>query len=168
MANIIKSVNNIRVEFDSDLFYNKITLIVDDKKVAEGSAQFFNVPNMPSGAVSCLQHSSGGLQCLGQVSSDLIASVLSEYSNLPEVRLPYERDELVLNLSMAYDKYDYMRERDFNNDIGFHESVPVEKEIEAAKQALTEFDKAHPDFIAKLALEKAEKVESNIQSALNA
>jgi hypothetical protein len=98
----------------------------------------------------------------------LIKDGLSEYRNLPEIRLPREREELMEAITPAYDIWESQREIDYNNDIGFSESVRMEKDIKKAEKSLKEFDEKHQEVANAFLASKNARIEQSIQSALNA
>ncbi len=173
MTIITKTKDDVTVVIDS----NKrdcefITLIKDGKTITTGyehitQSRSINAYNPPAGTVTLLK-SSDKIQPLGQSTSDLISDALNEYNNLDEIKLPRERRELVSNIETAYDEHDYKNDQDYNNDIGFHQSAKTEAAIDAAEQALKDFDLRHPELAAEIAKEKAAETAQHIQSALNA
>ena len=105
--------------------------------------------------------------CLFGDEPALIAAARTAYYDRPEIRLPREREELVHAVNAAWAEVTYQRERDYNNDIGFHASPAAEKIAKTAELALKEFDAANPEIATKIATEEAEKTARQIQSALN-
>jgi hypothetical protein len=168
--------NGITVTIDAkkhaDYLGNYITLTRDGETLLSAyeyidKERWMKPYNPPEGTAALLK-GRGKIQPIGQITADLISEALIDFNNLDEIRLPRERENLRMAISTAYDKFSYLREQDYNNDIGFHASPAAEKEIEDAEKALKEFDKTHPEFAAKIAKEKAAKTERQIQSALNA
>ena len=177
MTTITKTAENgITAILDSDKYADYlgkyITLTKDGETIAE-AYEFINedrwmAPYNPPEGTAALLKSNARIQPIGQITADLISDAFADFNNLDEIKLPHDRNELKMAISMAYDKFSYLREQDYNNDIGFHQSPAAEKEIEEAEKALKEFDKKHPEFAAKIADEEAAKTERQIQSALNA
>ena len=106
--------------------------------------------------------------CLFGDEPALIAAARTAYYDRPEIRLPREREQLVCAVNAAWAEVTYQRERDYNNDIGFHASPAAEKIAKTAELALKEFDAANPEIATKIATEESEKTARQIQSALNA
>jgi hypothetical protein len=164
--------NGITVKVDSagKKYRGKfITLLKDGKEVASGNEFYRDAKfiKLPEGAVSALRDCDT-YQALGPITTDAIIECLDEYNDHPEIRLPRERQALVSAIGGAWDNWSHQRERDFDNDIGFHNSPKAEKSAKDAEQALKDFDKANPELAAKIAKEKAKETERSIQSALNA
>ncbi len=164
---ITKTDNEYKVTISGATGVDSITLEKGDTKL-EGSHLFYKHHDMPATAKSGLKLFDGHAAALGAAATDLIESTIAEFKNKPEIKIPAARAELVDAISIAYDKFDYAREQDYDRDIGFLTSPGAEKEIEQAEKELKDFDIAHPEYAAKIAAEKAAKTARQIQSALNA
>ncbi len=147
--------------------HSLIQLKKGGKASIEGSSIKYNLSGMPHGAESCLMGNKI-TQPLSKEATIFVEDCIKEYKNQPEIRLPLERQSLVDAIYAAYYKIDLAREDDHDNDIGFHLSVQVHKEIDDAELALSVFDKAHKELAKSIVKEKAKTTERNIQSALNA
>lgn len=175
MSIITKSNNNITVTIHvaKMVEYNAEYIVVtkENDVIAKGyqfisGERWIKPYNLPKGAFSLIR-GHYKVQSFGLESTNLIKLALNEANNLDEIRLPREREELQSILSMAYDEFDYKRERDYYNDIGFHLSSGVQTKIDKATQDLADFDDLYPELKAILDKKEAEKTERNIQSALN-
>lgn len=82
--------------------------------------------------------------------------------------LEEQRQDLVYTIGGLIDAQDAAIERDYNRDIGFHESAKFDSKINVAREELAKFDEAHPHIIAEINRLEAIRTEQLIQSALNA
>ena len=144
-----------------------VTLLKDGAKVATGTRISCNYGPLPAGAVSVLVHGDK-IQPVGQATNDLIESVIAVYKSQPEIKLPKDRALLQAAVSAGFDRYESARNQDYSNDTGLTISAAVRIQVDAAQQALAAFDAAHPEIAAKLASEKAEKLDARFASSLNA
>lgn len=79
-----------------------------------------------------------------------------------------QREDLVFDINNQICFQDEARERDFDNDIGFHLSPKFDKIIANLRIELKQFDEKHPEIIAEIKRVQAKETERQIQSALNA
>jgi len=154
---------------DGDRNYT-ITLTKDNNTLAVGynliTTKLHHFKDLPSGAVGVLQGSK--FYPLGKISTDTTLAAISEYDNQSGIKLPRDRAQLVMDISCLFDKEEYLREQDYNDDMGFHKSAPVADEIKAAQLKLKEFDVANPKIVAEINKQKQIDNECKIHSALNA
>lgn len=73
------------------------------------------------------------------------------------------RTEIGGNIEMQDDA----RERDYNEDIGFQESVKFDDVIKNLRVELKEFDAKHPEILAEIHRKEEIRTEQLIQSAMN-
>ncbi len=78
------------------------------------------------------------------------------------------RELIALEIDCNFDAQDAARERDYNNDIGFHESVKFDSKIKCLRDELKSFDEKHPEIIAEIKRKEEIKTQQQIKSALNA
>ncbi len=153
------------------LDYRDITLTKDGVTLVAGYTLITllnGFKDLSSDACSVLQCANNKLQPLGKDNTDTVKSAIEAYNNQDAVRLPSERANIVMEISCLYEKESYLREQDYDNDIGFHLSAPAKTEIDNAKEKLEIFDKKYPEIAKKVNEEISEKNKRAIKSALNA
>jgi hypothetical protein len=170
MSKVIKKgVNGLIIEISD----RQIDLKKDGKILFSGY-EFWDDGQIPSKVLEIMKPGAYAVvrgdtyQGVSKSTAYLIKDGLSEYRNLPEIRLPREREELMEAITTAYDIWESQREIDYNNDIGFSESVRMKKDIKKAEKSLKEFDEKHQEVANAFLASKNARIEQSIQSALNA
>jgi len=82
--------------------------------------------------------------------------------------LKEQRYDLCLDISGQIYMQDMARDRDYDNDIGFHESPKYDAKIAELRGELKAFDDTYPEVVAEINRLKAIETEQQIQSVLNA
>jgi len=168
MKSITKtSTDGIKVTVSSGSPCYTISICKDGIELRSGYCLITSHPDMPAEAAGLLR-SNERYTPLSKNTMAAAEEAVAEYMDQPAIRLPIERKNIVMELSCLHDEEAYLREQDYNNDTGFHNSAPVQKEIEQALLKLAEFDIANPSIIAQIKKDQKIKDRRDIQSALNA
>lgn len=104
----------------------------------------------------CGQHL---VSCPAEIAAQIEAQVAELAAAPPS--LEEQRADLVAELQGAQDAKDAAQERAYNSDTGrgWDKVRKLDAEIEAARQALADFDRAYPEVIAAIEAERREATE---------